>query len=789
MGDLVRSEDMVYLQMLIPKEAAITFADEMGRRDLMMFTDLNAHVQMFQRNYVKDITRLNEANRALKGLQDFYTEFLILTEDDLDVSPDTLVRTPRDSSKTNVFEITDSVRDFYKQLSQQVMAFRTLDNQCDNLINQLEVLNSLDSFLEDAPAFKPNTFKEDTKDMDVDDVRFKFLAGICPSIKVATLRKQIYLITRGNRYFKSEPLERDPKKHAFVVFFIGEYSRKLIRKFCKWMEVDLFLDSTEQMKSPDVASAVESKIKEHQELLDVTRNEITRIMRSHKPDVLSWSIQLKQELAIRVLLNQFKERSDANLLIAEGWIPRSQREKVDEVLAMAQVGTKAVGIVEEISGKGKMPTYFEINKFVEVFYNLIDTYGTPENGEFNPTVPSIITFPFLFSMMYGDIFHGSLMLAGALWLVFNEKVNAKSKDEFIAGLHYGRYLIMLMGMFAIYNGFIYNDCASISWNIWNGSQWEGVRIPGDCGGKPFCDVETGKATGVYAFGIDPVWQHSKNQLSYSNSLKMKLSVIVGISQMTFGLFIKLSNHIHEGDWLSIMTEYVPQSLYMLGFFNYMQFIIIFKWMTDWNGRVAPALITLLVNMVLHPGQIDPSTQLFESADLQATVQMIMFTFFLGSIPLMFLLKPIVLFFKIKAARARGENPSHIPGIHHDGDGELSFMNDVLIIHAIHQIEFCLGCVSHTASYLRLWALSLAHSQLAEVFYEKCVVMGYTGSPALMFICCAVFLGCTFAVLMCMDVLECFLHALRLHWVEFQTKFYGGQGEKFDAFSYGKFLGK
>ena len=96
--------------------------------------------------------------------------------------------------------------------------------------------------------------------------------------------------------------------------------------------------------------------------------------------------------------------------------------------------------------------------------------------------------------------------------------------------------------------------------------------------------------------------------------------------------------------------------------------------------------------------------------------------------------------------------------------------ELMIHQTIEVVEFVLGSVSNTASYLRLWALSLAHSQLAsvgtaeQVFLQMTVLSGLqSGSTLAVFFGFPVWFGATAGVLMLMDVLECFLHALRLHW--------------------------
>lgn len=124
----------------------------------------------------------------------------------------------------------------------------------------------------------------------------------------------------------------------------------------------------------------------------------------------------------------------------------------------------------------------------------------------------------------------------------------------------------------------------------------------------------------------------------------------------------------------------------------------------------------------------------------------------------------------------------------DGDHGVG---EIFIHQVIETIEFVLGCISNTASYLRLWALSLAHGQLGEVFLQIFFTQagpdfGTMSSALAVFY--FFFLGfgymfAVFCVLFMMDTLEVFLHTMRLHWVEFMGKFYQGTGTAYKPFSF------
>lgn len=103
---------------------------------------------------------------------------------------------------------------------------------------------------------------------------------------------------------------------------------------------------------------------------------------------------------------------------------------------------------------------FKTNEFTSAFQEIVNTYGIPNYKEVNPAVFCCVTFPFLFGIMFGDIGHGSILLAVGIFLcLFNDVLLKKAPG--MAGLLAIRYLLLLMGLFATYCGLIYNDFMSI----------------------------------------------------------------------------------------------------------------------------------------------------------------------------------------------------------------------------------------------------------------------------------------------------------------------------------------
>lgn len=99
---------------------------------------------------------------------------------------------------------------------------------------------------------------------------------------------------------------------------------------------------------------------------------------------------------------------------------------------------------------------------------IVDTYGIPNYKEANPAVFTCVTFPFLFGVMFGDVFAGSILLTFAIYLNFAKRGTGGIADLFADV----RYFFVLMGIFAIFCGFIYNDFTSVPVYLFGDSCFE-----------------------------------------------------------------------------------------------------------------------------------------------------------------------------------------------------------------------------------------------------------------------------------------------------------------------------
>jgi V-type H+-transporting ATPase subunit a len=863
---------MQLVQLFIQAEAAHDTLDELGRLGLIQFRDLNPHQNPFQRAFISEVKRTDELERKLSFFKDQIDKANEkIQKEKLNIPLIKIQEGDEPLVDLSLDELEGKFEEYERELQQFNSNQENLYRSYNELVEYRHVIKKANKFFVDVSDVRAQMAQEQPTEPLVRDkgeegkssgaetvssayagVKLGYVTGVVLRDKFASFERIMFRATRGNLYLRYAEVKKllkdadgkDVAKNVFIIFFQGERLQTKIKKLCETFGATLYHVPEGAAERKELSDQIQSKLDDLKVVLSRTEEHRRQSLANLALHLFSWQQKVKKEKAIYHTMNMFSYNLGKKCLVAEGWVPKSATEDVQRALRVAseRSGALVPSVLTVVKSTEEPPTYFRTNKFTKVFQDIVDAYGVARYQEANPAVFTAITFPFLFGVMFGDVGHGALLLGFTLVLIANEKrLQHRKLNEMVDILFKGRYLLLLMSLFSIYMGFLYNELFSVPMDIFGSSYYLDLNDPG-LHYLPIIDKN-----GVfhpYPFGVDPVWKNAENELNYYNSLKMKMSVLIGVAQMVLGIFMKLLNGIHFRKPEDVLFEFLPQIIFMLSIFGYLCFIIIYKWFIPYymndqmtkglppnpgpcanitvpvnvtcippGTQCAPRLLNVLIYMFLAPTDPCQSKDLFPD---QLNVQLALVVLAIVSIPTMLVFKPLVLRWRAKrqlqyqlvqdsddvahksneletaseasnesSGQQKGKRPAPRESSTH---GEKFEFGEVMIHQLIETIEFVLGAVSNTASYLRLWALSLAHSELATVFWNMVLMLSIEQSLFVIGIVgMTIWFGATLGVLMVMESLSAFLHALRLQWVEYQNKFYSGDGKPFLPFSYQRIL--
>uniref|UniRef100_A0A8C8JKH7 V-type proton ATPase subunit a n=1 Tax=Oncorhynchus tshawytscha TaxID=74940 RepID=A0A8C8JKH7_ONCTS len=812
MGELFRSEEMTLAQLFLQSEAAYCCVSELGELGMVQFRDLNPDVNVFQRKFVNEVRRCEEMDRKLRFVEKEIKKANIPT---VDTGENPEVPFPRD-----MIDLEATFEKLENELKEINTNQEALKKNFLELTELKHILRRTQQFFDEVNG-SGCAFDWPESEIFLFGPS-RFVAGVISRERIPTFERMLWRVCRGNVFLRQaeieDPLE-DPAtgdqvhKSVFIIFFQGDQLKNRVKKICEGFRASLYPCPETPQERKEMAAGVNTRIDDLQMVLNQTEDHRQRVLQAAAKTMRVWFIKVRKMKAIYHTLNLCNIDVTQKCLIAEVWCPVSDLDSIQFALRRGteRSGSTVPSILNRMTTKQTPPTFNKTNKFTSGFQNIVDAYGIGNYREINPAPYTIITFPFLFAVMFGDMGHGVLMTCAALYLVIRESriLSQKTDNEMFNMVFAGRYIILLMGIFSVYTGIIYNDCFSKSLNMF-GSGWSVRPMFETLNENKVLQLDPavpGVFNGPYPLGIDPIWNIATNKLTFLNSFKMKMSVILGVIHMMFGVSLSLFNHLYFKKPLNIFLGFIPEIVFMASLFGYLIILVFYKWTAydAFTSKDAPSLLIAFINMCLFNYGDVTNKPLYRG---QMGIQIVLVLIALACVPCMLIVKTMVLrrqhlwkkhlVFSIGMAVGLSVHAVPMEGaliLEHIPDEHLLSLQfdfgDVAVHQAIHTIEYCLGCISNTASYLRLWALSLAHAQLSEVLWTMVMHLGLSSRSGGGFfglsIIFAAFAMLTVCILLIMEGLSAFLHALRLHWVEFQNKFYTGQGFKFVPFSFESIL--
>jgi V-type H+-transporting ATPase subunit a len=391
--DLLRSEAMQLVQVIIPAESARLAVSNLGDLGLLQFKDLNADKSPFQRTYAAQIKSCGEMARKLRFIKEQMSKAEILTSstqfsgtpleiDDLEIKLGEIEAELMEVNANNgkLQRTYNELVEYNFLLQKTGEFFDSAQRSATHQQSELMADQSGDYSLEN-PLLEQEMVTDPSK-----QVKLGFLSGLVPKQKAMVFERILFRATRGNMLLRQESVDEyvtDPQsgekvvKNSFVIFYSGERAKSKIMKICDAFGANRYPFPEDLAKQLHTIQEVSGQVSELKATIEIGLAHRDSILKNIASEFEQWNNLLKKEKAIYHTLNMFSLDVTKKCLIAEGWSPVFATSKVQDALHRATTDSNSqVGSIFQIlNTQESPPTYFQTNKFTSPFQGVVDAYG------------------------------------------------------------------------------------------------------------------------------------------------------------------------------------------------------------------------------------------------------------------------------------------------------------------------------------------------------------------------------------------------------------------------------
>ncbi|EXC04207.1 Vacuolar proton translocating ATPase 100 kDa subunit [Morus notabilis] len=392
--DLLRSEPMQLVQLIIPMESAHRSITNLGDLGLFQFKDLNAEKSPFQRTYASQIKRCGEMARKLR----FFREQMVkaglsssmwsIRSSDIDLDHLEVKLGELEAELLEINANNEKLQRTYNELLEYKLVLRkageffcSAQNSAAAQQREFEVQHSGERSI-DSPLLLEQEMVTDP----LKQVKLGFVSGLVPREKSMAFERIMFRATRGNVFLKQavvndavvDPVSGEKvEKNVFVIFFSGERAKNKILKICDSFGANRYPFTDDLGNQFQMITEVSGKLSELKTTIDAGLLHQSNLLLTIGYEYEQWKLLVKQQKSIYNTLNMLSFDVTKKCLVSEGWCPVFASNQIQNALQRATCDSSSqVGaIFQVLQTKESPPTYFRTNKFTSAFQEIVDAYG------------------------------------------------------------------------------------------------------------------------------------------------------------------------------------------------------------------------------------------------------------------------------------------------------------------------------------------------------------------------------------------------------------------------------